>query len=84
MLVDIYREDQPNEVHRIYAIVDDQGNASIISTELADKLNVEGPQWKYYLSTCLLAILIPQIVMVIKSTSLAQINGFSSIRPVQI
>ena len=32
----------------------------------------------------LLAILIPQIVMVIKSTSLAQINGFSSIRPVQI
>ena len=32
----------------------------------------------------LLAILIPQIVMVIKSTSLAQINGFSSIQPVQI
>ena len=52
MLVDIYREDQPNEVHRIYAIVDDQSNASIISTELADKLNAEGPEWKYYLSTC--------------------------------
>ena len=52
MLVDIYREDRPNEVHRIYAIVDDQSNASIISTELADKLNAEGPEWKYYLSTC--------------------------------
>ena len=24
VLVDIYREDQPNEVHRVYAIVDDQ------------------------------------------------------------
>ena len=52
MLVDIYREDQPNEVHRIYAIVDYQSNASIISIELADKLNAEGPEWKYYLSTC--------------------------------
>ena len=51
-LVDTYREDRPNEVHRIYAIVDDQSNASIISTELADKLNAEGPEWKYYLSTC--------------------------------
>ena len=52
VLVDIYREDRPNEVHRVYAIVDDQSNASIISTELADKLNAEGPEWKYYLSTC--------------------------------
>lgn len=33
-------------------IVDDQSNPSIISTELADKLNAEGPEWKYYLSTC--------------------------------
>ena len=52
MLVDIYREDRPNEVHRVYAIVGDQSNASIISTELTDKLNAEGPEWKYYLSTC--------------------------------
>ena len=52
MLVDIYREDRPNEVHRVYAIVDDQSNTSIISTELADKLNAEGPEWKFYLSTC--------------------------------
>ena len=52
VLVDIYREDRPNEVHRIYAIVDDQSNTSIISTKLADKLNPEGPAWKYYLSTC--------------------------------
>lgn len=52
VLVDVYREDHPNDVHRVYAIVDDQSNASIISTELADKLNAEGPDWKYYLSTC--------------------------------
>ena len=51
VLVDLYREDHPNDVHRVYAIVDDQSKASIISTELADKLNAEGPDWKYYLST---------------------------------
>ena len=32
--------------------MDDQSNASIISTEQADKLNAEGPDWKYFLSTC--------------------------------
>ena len=52
VLVDIYREDRPNGVHRVHAIVDDKSNSSIISTELADKLNAEGPEWKYYLSTC--------------------------------
>ena len=52
VLVDVYNEDRPDDVHRIYAIVDDQSNALIISTELADKLNAQGPDWKYYLSTC--------------------------------
>ena len=36
----------------MYAIVDDQSNASIVTTDLADKLNVRGPEWKYYISTC--------------------------------
>ena len=31
--------------------MDDQSNASIISTELADKSNADGPEWKYFLST---------------------------------
>ena len=52
VLVDIYREDRPNDVHRFYAIVDDQSNATIISTKLADKLNAEGPKWEYYFLTC--------------------------------
>ena len=40
MLVDIFREE---EVHRDYAILDDQSNALIISTELADRPEVEIP-----------------------------------------
>ena len=36
----------------MYAIVDDQSNASTATTDLADKLNVRGPEWKYYISTC--------------------------------
>ena len=51
-LVDVYNEDRPDNVHRVYAIVNDQSNASIVTTDLADKLNVRGPEWKYYLSTC--------------------------------
>lgn len=31
--------------------MDDQSKASIIFTELADKLNADGPEWKYFLST---------------------------------
>ena len=52
VLVDIYREDRPNDFHRFYAIVDDQSNATIISTKLEDKLNAEGPKWEYYFLTC--------------------------------
>ena len=37
--------------HRAYAIMDDQSNASIIFTELADKLNADGTEWKCFLST---------------------------------
>ena len=48
VLVDVYGEDRPNEFHRVYAIVDDQSNASIISTKLVDKLKAEGPECKYY------------------------------------
>ena len=50
--MDVYREGHPNDVDWVYAIVDVQSNASIICTELADKLNDEGPDWKFYLSTC--------------------------------
>lgn len=52
VLVDIFSEDRSDDVHRVYAIVDDQSKAWLITTNLADKLSTKGPEWKYYLSTC--------------------------------
>lgn len=52
VLVDVYLNNRPEELHRAYAIVDDQSNASMISPELADKLNVNSPPERYLLSTC--------------------------------
>ena len=52
LLVDIVKPDEPNVSSRVYAIIDDQSNSSLISSELADKLGADGPMEKYYLSTC--------------------------------
>ena len=40
------------EPYRVYAIIDDQSNASMISPNLPDKLGATGPKLKYLLSTC--------------------------------
>ncbi|CAB4033032.1 PREDICTED: uncharacterized protein LOC107357656 [Paramuricea clavata] len=37
---------------RVYTIVDEQSNTSMISPELADGLGISGPKEKYLLSTC--------------------------------
>ena len=42
----------PEHVHRVYAIVDDQSNASLISPELVDDLGKTGTKEKYFHSTC--------------------------------
>ncbi|XP_068713049.1 uncharacterized protein [Montipora foliosa] len=42
----------PSATQRVYAIIDEQSNSSLISSELADELGAEGPLEKYYLSTC--------------------------------
>lgn len=39
VLVDVYSEEHPDDIHRVYAIVDDQSNASMITNDLADKLS---------------------------------------------
>ena len=52
ILVDVYSKHAPNSTKRVYAILDDQSNASLISSELADELGADGPDEKYYLSTC--------------------------------
>ena len=52
LLVDVFLKDKPDFIRRAYAIIDEQSNSSLISSELADELGVSGPQEKYYLSTC--------------------------------
>lgn len=52
LLVDVFSKDRPDVVLRVYAIIDEQSNSSLISSELADELGILGPQEKYYLSTC--------------------------------
>ena len=48
----MYAEDRPENAHRVYAIMDDQSNASMISPELADLLDIDSPKQKYFLTTC--------------------------------
>ena len=45
-------EDNPEIVCRAYAIIDEQSNASMITPNLADTLEVDAPKEKYLLSTC--------------------------------
>ena len=52
LLVDVFLKDKSYLVRRVYAIIDEQSNSSLISSELLDELGVLGPQEKYYLSTC--------------------------------
>ena len=52
VLVDVFTENGTQEPYRVYAIIDDQSNASMISPNLADKLGATGPKLKYLLSTC--------------------------------
>ena len=46
ILVDVYSKHAPNSTKRVYAILDDQSNASLISSELADELGAGGPDEK--------------------------------------
>lgn len=45
-------KEKPNTIRRVYAIIDDQSNSSLISSGLADELGAVGPEEKYYLTTC--------------------------------
>ena len=77
----------PWNYHNDNLVFDFTNTAALAKTVEPTKRNVISTASKMYDPLGMIhsvAILIPQIVMVIKSTSLAQINGFSSIRPVQI
>lgn len=52
VLVDVFAKTATANSHRVYAIIDDQSNASLISNELADILGASGPEERYLLSTC--------------------------------
>ena len=52
LLIDIFNKRTPHIAKRIYAIVDEQSNSSLITSELADDLGASGPLEKYFLSTC--------------------------------
>ena len=52
ILLHVFLKEKPDFVRCTYAIIDEQSNSSVISSELADELDVSGPQEKYYLSTC--------------------------------
>ena len=52
LLVDVFSKEKPHAVHRVYAIMDEQSNSSLISTELADGLGASGPEERYSLTTC--------------------------------
>ena len=45
-------KERPNNPCRVYAILDEQSNLSLIRSELADELGVVGPWEKYFLTTC--------------------------------
>ena len=52
MLVDIFNKNNPSATCRVYAIIDDQSNTSLISNELADMFGIDSCEKMYYLSTC--------------------------------
>ena len=53
LLVDVFTNDRPEMTHRVYAIMDDQSNnASLVSPDLADRLDIDSPREKYLLTTC--------------------------------
>lgn len=52
VFVDVASKDRPESICRVYAIIDDQSNASLITSDLADELGATGPEEKYYLTTC--------------------------------
>ena len=52
VLVNVSHQQCPQECNHVYAIRDDQSNASMITPELATKLKANGPPERYLLSTC--------------------------------
>ena len=50
--MNIFLRKRPEDIQRLYALIDEQSNSSMISAVLAGKLEVEGKKERYFLSTC--------------------------------
>ena len=50
--VDVYNERNPHLIKRVYAIIDEQRNSSLVTSKLANELVAEEPLEKYVSSTC--------------------------------
>ena len=50
--MDVCTKSNPHLSKCIYAIIDEQSNSSLVTSELADHLGARGPLEKYFLSTC--------------------------------
>ena len=51
VLLKVFQQSNPLNTRKVYAIIDEQSNASMISLELVDELGINGPKEKYLLST---------------------------------
>nr|XP_034318941.1 uncharacterized protein LOC105335138 [Crassostrea gigas] len=52
VLVNVFLRQDPNKAIKVYAILDDQSNRTLISPRLCDRLDVQGPSTQYSLSSC--------------------------------
>lgn len=52
LLVDVYCSEQPENVIRAYAIIDDQSNCSLATSKLFDQLKIQSTPILYTLSSC--------------------------------
>ena len=47
VLLKVFQQSNPLNTRKVYAIIDEQSNASMISPELVDELGIDGPKGKY-------------------------------------
>ena len=52
VLLNIFHPQRPDKIVKVYALIDEQSNASLISPKLVDELGITGTKEKYFLSTC--------------------------------
>ena len=52
VMVKIYHSDTPEKAVKVYAMLDEHCNRTLVSTELLDTLGVQGPEVNYRLASC--------------------------------